>query len=550
MSAVPRDGKINTFIYGSCVSRDTFGFLGDPFHLIRYVARQSVISASTDASALGAQLRPLGSSFQQRMVDSDLAGDLPEVLEAVSDDIDVLLLDLVDERGGVIEVDGDRFVTKLAEFWSSGGREAARGMVHHAFGSVQHFFLWQQGVNRLVSQLEDHGLKERTIVLRTPWADSYEDGRPLEIPEWMIHPADADRMYGRYFDYLAEKGLRILQLPDALARTEQGHQWGPSPFHYVKEAYEFLANGIRDAVLGSRPHLDRRDTAEWGEFVEYSTVAEIESAAELPERMTLWHNGYPLDLMIEGNDEATTLVSFHAALGNSGLEPPIFTGRAISADLGLNRIFISDPGLLASDNLGLAWYLGTKELDLTDVLTKIVAAIQKRFGAKHLVFFGMSGGGFASLNFSHEFPGSLAVPVNPQTKILDYAPVHWEAMARACLGAQSPDEARLLLEEHPRADQRQVYGDDFHNFVIYVQNSADAHVSSQMVPWLDAVQWSERAPVLMQDWGQGHRPPPPGYLREMLSKIAAVEGDWVELARTWGAHLRPTREWVREASGR
>jgi hypothetical protein len=543
--------SVTTFIYGSCVSRDTFEFLrSEGFTLARYVARQSAISASTDATRLASQLRPIESAFQERIVRGDLAGDLPAMLSAAPEELDVVLIDLVDERGGVIDI-GGAYATKLSEFWSAGGREATRGMPHITFGSDAHFELWRDGMARVLAQLDDLGLRSRTVVLKTPWARCYDDGQPLPIPDWMMPPADADRLYERYFDYLAEAGLQVVELPAELARTPRDHQWGPSPFHYVKEAYDYLAEGIR-ATVGKHapPVLSRRDTSPWGSFVDFAGTEALDVAERLPELLTVWHNGYPLDVMVDDIGSPTTLVSLHAALGSSGLVPPVFTGRAISDGIGVNRIFVSDPGLLAARDLGLAWYLGTEDLDLTELLVEVVRIIQKKMGARHLVFFGMSGGGFAALNLAHEFPGSLAVPVNPQTRVLDYAEVHWKAMARACFGATSAEAAREKLESHPRADQRRVYGDGFENWVIYVQNSADAHVSMQMLPWLEAVKWSERAPVLMQDWGSGHKPPGPAELRAMLGKVAGADGDWSALAAVWAAHPAPSREWVRSVSGR
>src|SRR5699024_7132028 len=124
----------------------------------------------------------------------------------------------------------------------------------------------------------------------------------------------------------------------------------------------------------------RRDTSAWGggDFTEVSSSSEI--PATLPESLylTIWHNGFPLDLYVENLGAPTTLVSFHAALGGSGLKPPIFTGRAISASSGMNRIFVSDPGLLAADDLGLAWYLGTDTLNLTALLTESIRELQAR----------------------------------------------------------------------------------------------------------------------------------------------------------------------------
>ncbi|MDO5533311.1 MAG: hypothetical protein Q4F65_01480 [Propionibacteriaceae bacterium] len=272
----------------------------------------------------------------------------------------------------------------------------------------------------------------------------------------------------------------------------------------------------------------------------------------MPRLITVWEGGFPFDLMVEDAGAPTTLVSLHAALGSSGLQPPVFTARAVLEGIGVNRIFVSDPGLYASPDLGLAWYLGTDSVDATAVLAEIIAQVQRKLGARHLVFFGMSGGGFAALNLGHEFPGSLAVPVNPQTRILNYAPVHWAAMAKSCLGAATNEEAAAVLEAHPRADMRRLYpSSTIDNSVIYVQNLQDAHVSSHMIPWLDSVGWPEEGTsVLMKDWGAGHRPPPGHELREMLSSVAQVDGDWGALARIWGANPQPTREWVRSVSGR
>lgn len=52
------DDVVRTFIWGSCVSRDTFGFLPEQFQLTTYVARQSLISAGNDASAVRSKLTP------------------------------------------------------------------------------------------------------------------------------------------------------------------------------------------------------------------------------------------------------------------------------------------------------------------------------------------------------------------------------------------------------------------------------------------------------------------------------------------------------------
>lgn len=235
--------RIRTIIYGSCVSRDTFEFLPDHFQLLTYVARQSAISAAAPAAEVLGRLKKLPSAFQDRMVRGDVRGDLQQVLRANSADTDLLLIDLVDERGGVLSLGGG-YVTKLAEFWGAGGREISSGAHHVALGSEEHFNRWSAAMDAIVRLITELGLAQSTLVLQTPWAKFDPEGVPIPLPAWMIHPDDANRIYRRYFDHLADHGLAILRLPDDLATSPLDHRWGPSPFHYSAAAYQFLAEGI------------------------------------------------------------------------------------------------------------------------------------------------------------------------------------------------------------------------------------------------------------------------------------------------------------------
>lgn len=444
-------------------------------------------------------------------------------LSAAAEDVDLILVDLVDERGGVIDV-GAAYVTKLSEFWIAGGQRLTRGMQHHKFGSNAHFELWRQGADRFVEQLKGTGLLERTLVLRTPWADRYDDNDALEIPDWMIVPAEADRLYRRYFKFLESKGLCVVELPGRLAKTTRDHQWGPSPFHYTREAYENLVVSIRRFAGSDGPVLSRRDTSTWGDFVDFAGVYEFAAADNLPARLTVWQNGFPVDLMVEANDSQTTLVS----LGGQGLQGPMFAGRALSAGLGMNRVFVSDPGLLTEDSAGEALYLGTDGLDLTDLISSVIRIIQTKLGADHLVFYGVDAGGFAALNLSHAFHGSLAVPVNPQTCVVD-------------------DQGATAV---PLGDLRGSYSKGQENWVIYLQNSREVTtVRKHMIPWLQALDGLGRLALLLEDWDPNAKGPPAALMRRRISGIADVQGDWPALAKAWGAQVRPSRVSVVAAAG-
>lgn len=236
------EGAVRTFIWGSCVSRDTFGFLPERFQLTTYVARQSLISAGNDASAIRSKLTPLNSAFQQRMVRGDLAGDLYRRIDAVGDEIDLVLIDLVDERSGVVDFGNGTYATKLSEFWGSGGREVSKGAGLIELGTEEHFALWREEAERFANALRETGNLRRAVVIRTDWASRFDTGEELDVPAWMTQPNLANERYSRYFDVLEAAGLRIAQLPTSLAQTSRDHRWGPSPFHYRDEAYEYLSD--------------------------------------------------------------------------------------------------------------------------------------------------------------------------------------------------------------------------------------------------------------------------------------------------------------------
>ena len=107
--------KYSLLIVGGCVSRDTVDpLLGKSLELKRYVARQSFISAGTDATKLVPKV-DLRSQFQRRMLEADLEGSLFRDIEENSE-VDLVLWDLNVERLGAWQFDVDTFATDSGEF--------------------------------------------------------------------------------------------------------------------------------------------------------------------------------------------------------------------------------------------------------------------------------------------------------------------------------------------------------------------------------------------------------------------------------------------------
>lgn len=240
--------RTRVFIAGSCVARDTIETMRADVDLLAYVARQSWISAVSPPTRL---LQPtLTSRFQQRMVDEDLGSTLLDRLREHADRIEVLLLDLTDERLGVLELpDGSRVT------WSQELREseavpqakedgALRGDVPVVeFGTPRHRELWAEAAERVVATLAEGGLLERTLLLDVPWAARTSAGTPIRgyqgrpVEEW--NPIVAD-----YAAVLTGLGVRSLTLPADLAVGADDHQWGQAAYHYADAAYAHLRDGI------------------------------------------------------------------------------------------------------------------------------------------------------------------------------------------------------------------------------------------------------------------------------------------------------------------
>lgn len=232
-------------ILGSCVSRD-MAHLHPECTVVTYVARQSLISAvspPTEAPDLA-----LSSAFQRRMVAGDLASTGLDALEANTPDLDALVIDLIDERLGVVPLTGGAFATDSQELKESG----AKDLLHTAapdleLGTAEHFRRWTEAVREVLSRLDRIDLLERTVVLSVPFASRTRDGRA--VPPFMGRSAaDWDAAYEPYYAELRELGLRVLRLPDTLALGDAEHRWGLSPYHFVPEAYAWMMNRVRSVL--------------------------------------------------------------------------------------------------------------------------------------------------------------------------------------------------------------------------------------------------------------------------------------------------------------
>jgi len=230
--------KTRVFIYGSCVSRDTFEHL-DPerFELVAYVARQSALSAYTRP----VELMPpptLESRFQQRMISGDFASSLRPQIAAAATDTDLVLIDLVDERLGAYLLPDGSVITRSVELMESGAEQyLPQGAQHLAFGTQQHFEYWPTAIGYIGERLRHYMPQATVALLDVPWAEWSETGE--QTPDsFGVSARDANAVFQSYVQLATQAlGAQVVSLDPSEVISSPTHPWGDAPFHYAENVY-------------------------------------------------------------------------------------------------------------------------------------------------------------------------------------------------------------------------------------------------------------------------------------------------------------------------
>lgn len=243
---------LKLFMYGSCVSRDTYDFFDRAqCQLLGYVSRQSIISAFHPADPAVLERSTMTSPFQLKNSQGDFRGDLFSRLEAEGRDADVIVWDLIDERNGVVRTADGGYVTFTYDLHRANVfalMEEDRSFLGRlGFGSNEHFELWCRSVDRFMAELDTRGVKGKLLLLVAPWA--LETDTQEEPTHWSLgpSPAEANALFERYYEYLRRvHEVSTLEASAESVVTRKDHKWGPAPYHYIDAPYLAWKAGIDD----------------------------------------------------------------------------------------------------------------------------------------------------------------------------------------------------------------------------------------------------------------------------------------------------------------
>lgn len=231
------------FVYGGCVSRDTYELMKDEHALVHYIARQSLISA-TSKPERRLPTPSLSSDFNSRMVRGDIESSLFPKISQYSKDTDVFIFDILSERLGVYRIYGGTYITNSVELERSdilSNLKVPKTLIK--FGTDRHFDLWKESATKLKKHLTSNGLFDSTYVIRANWTDVTLQGTPT--PKFRSMDAEtANQMYHRYYELLEQLQFRIIEPARDITFSDEHHKWGPSQYHYQREFYESVVDHL------------------------------------------------------------------------------------------------------------------------------------------------------------------------------------------------------------------------------------------------------------------------------------------------------------------
>ena len=242
------------------------------------------------------------------------------------------------------------------------------------------------------------------------------------------------------------------------------------------------------------------------------------------------------DCLLQRKNSPNLLVTFSGALApgkRASVTFPIFSGTGIAKDLNCSVLSIADPTLVLSRDLSLAWYAGCLGLNLPALIVSVVQHISNSLGTSSIFLLGGSGGGFAALNTSLRLPQSTVICMNPQTNIAAYYKNFTSQFSKACFGRTNFE---LVPNEHKvrhRTNLLNLYKKNHNNNIFYLQNLSDSHLQTHAIPFSRALEYdqeimtaqtgiynlTDKAILIVGNWGKGHIPTPKIRLHHLLSKV-------------------------------
>lgn len=183
-------------------------------------------------------------------------------------------------------------------------------------------------------------------------------------------------------------------------------------------------------------------------------------------------------------DQSFLLVLFNGAIAGQYKNAPKFSRWSWAEKAGFSFIAIDDPVVSQIGQTNLGWYIGTESFDVQDSISDIIESITSKLNIAHsdVVFYGSSGGGFASLMAAIRLHGSGCIVSNPQTNILRYHKTSVDKYINSAFKKDTNNAREKYLERLSAVEK--INNEKYLPTVYYKQNITDKnHFKKHYLPF-------------------------------------------------------------------
>lgn len=225
----------NLFIIGSCVTRDAIDpkFTQNKFKLTSYNARTSLTRLNYKNTHVLEKDIDLKSQFQRKVVAKALSGNLLD--EIIQTDFDYLILDFVDDRFGMVQLNNEDIFVTYSEELRSSNFISRENKILISPDSFIYLKAWEDGLLKLLQVVP----ADKVIVNNVQWASETEDGDSLSNPTRInFCNSLVISFYCIASKYIPARNF--INYDSNVFIGASDHKWGKSPFHYIDDVYHFF----------------------------------------------------------------------------------------------------------------------------------------------------------------------------------------------------------------------------------------------------------------------------------------------------------------------
>lgn len=245
--------KISLSILGSCDSRDTvriydeINSTNDDIYISSYIARNSIAAAISPSIAHSKDSLNIDSPFIKKCVSLELSKTaIKETIASLKSNNYILLLDFMDERFDLMEVDGS-LATLSWDYRKTQHYQSNKSGKIIPFDSHDKKIQIVKGLKKLIEECAKKIPINNIFILDLPMANHYiENGALVSFDNDKYQLERFNSFLKEIISLLKETitGINVISPPSWMIYGDKNHLWGAHPYHYNKLLYLYSASEI------------------------------------------------------------------------------------------------------------------------------------------------------------------------------------------------------------------------------------------------------------------------------------------------------------------